>query len=115
MMHRVIICAAGLFLVFVLLHARPALADFDSGIAAYKEGNYAAALPELQVAVKGGHVRARYALGSMYNEGKGIPSDRALVAEGGDVEEDYVQAQFTLGVAYSSGLGVAKDNIAAHM
>ncbi len=111
MTNRVMICAAGLLLAFVLLPAQPALADFDAGMVAYKAGDYAAALPELQAAAEGGHARAQYALGSMYNEGKGVPSDRALAVEWWQKAalQNHAQAQFALGVGYSSGSGVAKD------
>jgi len=117
MTNRVMICAAGLLLAFVLLPAQPALADFDAGMVAYKAGDYAAALPELQAAAEGGHARAQYALGSMYNEGKGVPSDRALAVEWWQKAalQNHAQAQFALGVGYSSGSGVAKDNVTAHM
>lgn len=117
MMHRVMICAAGLLLAFVLLPVQPALADFDAVMAAYKAGDYAAALPELQAAAEGGQARAQYALGNMYNEGKGVPPDRALAVEWWQkaAVQNHAQAQFALGVAYSSGSGVAKDSIAAHM
>ena len=117
MIHRVMICVGGLILAFVLLLAQPALADFEAGMAAYKAGDYAAALPEMQAAAEGGHARAQYALGSMYNEGKGVPPDRALAVEWWRkaAMQNHAQAQFALGVAHSSGSGVAKDNIAAHM
>ena len=81
MMHPVMICAAALFLVIVFQPARPALADFDSGMAAYKERDYAAALPELQAVLEGGHARAQYALSSMYKGSKGVALDHALAVE----------------------------------
>jgi TPR repeat protein len=95
----------------------PALAGYDEGMAAYKAGDYAAALPELRAAADGGHARAQYALGSMYNEGKGVAPDAAQAAEWWNMaaEQNHAQAQFSLGVLYSSGKGVAKDNVAAHM
>ncbi|MDA0231487.1 MAG: tetratricopeptide repeat protein [Proteobacteria bacterium] len=104
-------------MAFALLSAQPALADFDAGMAAYKAGDYVAALPEMQAAAEGGHARAQYALGSMHNEGKGVPPDRALAVDWWQkaAMQNHAQAQFALGVAYSSGSGVTKDNIAAHM
>jgi len=106
---------AGIFLPLLL--AAPALAGFDEGMAAYKQGDFETALPEFRVAAEGGHARAQYALGSMYNEGKGVAPDRARAAEWWHkaAAGNHAQAQFALGVLYSSGSGVAKDNVAAHM
>ena len=81
MMQPVMICAAGLFFSIVLQRARPAIADFDSGVAAYKVREYAAALPELQADLRGAHARAQYALSSMYNESKSAALDHALAVE----------------------------------
>ncbi len=108
---------AAFFLAALLLLAPPAFAGFDEGMAAYKAGDYAAALPELRAAAEGGHARAQYALGSMYNEGKGVTQDSALAADWWRkaAAQNHAQAQFALGVLYSSGKGVAKDNVAAHM
>ena len=109
----------GIILSFVLplLLAAPVLAGFDEGKAAYKAGDYETALPELRAAADGGHARAQYMLGSMYNEGKGVAPDRAAAAEWWHkaAAQNHAQAQFSLGVLYSSGKGAAKDNVAAHM
>ncbi len=106
-----------LSLSLLLLLAAPALAGFDGGLTAYKAGDFDAALPELRAAAEGGHARAQYTLGSMYNGGKGVAPDRAMAAEWWlkAAAQKHAQAQFALGVLYSSGKGVAKDNVAAHM
>ena len=117
MIHSVMIGAAASFLAVALLQAAPARAGFDEGMAAYKDGDYASALPQLRAAAKDGHARAQYALGSMFNQGRGVQPDRALAAEWWRraAAQNHAQAQFALGVLYSSGTGVAKDNVAAHM
>ena len=103
--------------MFLAITVIPAFAGFDAGMAAYKQGDYATALPELRAAAEGGHARAQYALGSMYNEGKGVAPDRAAAAEWyrKAAVQSHAQAQFALGVLYSSGKGEAKDMDAAHM
>lgn len=117
MKQRAMIAVGGSLLAIAVLLAQPALGGFDEGMAAYKAGDYVTALPELRAAPEGGHVRAQYALGTMYNEGEGVPPDRALAAEWWHMaaKQNHAQAQFALGVLYSSGAGVAKDNTAAHM
>lgn len=104
-------------LVLLITLAAPAFAGFDEGMAAYKAGDYETALPELRAAADGGHARAQYALGNMYNEGKGVAPNRAVAAEWWQkaAAQNHAQAQFALGVLYSSGKGVTKDNVAAHM
>ncbi|MDP6474566.1 MAG: tetratricopeptide repeat protein [Alphaproteobacteria bacterium] len=111
------IAVGGSLLALALLLAQPALAGFDEGMAAYKAGDYAAALPELRAAAEGGQARAQYALGTMYNEGRGVAPDSAVAAEWWHkaAAGNHAQAQFALAVLYSSGSGVAKDNVAAHM
>ena len=111
------IALGGALLAVAMLLAEPALAGFDEGMAAYKAGDYATALPELQAAAESGHARAQYALGTMYNEGKGVAPDRARAADWWmkAANQNHAQAQFALGVLHSSGSGIAKDNIAAHM
>lgn len=114
---RATIAIHGSLLVLALLLAAPALAGFDAGRAAYKAGDYATALAEWRPAAEDGHARAQYALGTLYNEGKGVAPDAALAAEWWRraAARNHAQAQFALGVLYSSGTGVAKDNVAAHM
>jgi TPR repeat protein len=107
----------GIFLGFVLVLASPVRAGFDEGVAAYKQGDYSAALPDLRAAAESGHARAQYALGGMYNEGKGVAADGAMAAAWWRqaAAQNHAQAQFALGVLSSSGAGVAKDMVAAHM
>lgn len=117
MLHRATIVVGGSLLALAALFVPPALAGFEEGMAAYKAGDYTAALPDLRAAAEGGNARAQYALGTMYNEGKGVAPDAALAAAWWQkaAMQNHAQAQFALGVLHSSGKGIAKDTIAAHM
>src|SRR5215470_460429 len=64
-----------------------------------------------------GDAPARFTLGVMYGEGRGVPQDFAeaahwykLAAEQGDA-----QAEYNLGLAYARGEGVTQDVVEAHM
>ena len=87
------------------------LADFQTGVDAYNRGDYATAYREFLPLARQGDAKARYNLGWMYYNGKGVPRDYAeaikwyrLVAEQGLAE-----AQNNLGVMYDNGLGVPQD------
>jgi TPR repeat protein len=69
------------------------------------------------MAAEQGDVRAQYMLGTMYEEGQGVPQDYAealrwyrLVAE-----QDDAWAQSDLGALYANGRGVPQDYVSAHM
>ena len=89
----------------------PAWADFNAGVAAYKQGDYATALREFRPLAERGDAEAQYTLGLMYRKGQGVAQDDAdavkwyrKAAEQGDAE-----AQHNLGFMYGEGLGVPKD------
>ena len=86
-------------------------ADFEKGVAAYDNGDYAIALREWTPLAKQGHARAQAGLGVMYEEGQGVPQDYktavkwyTLAAEQGDT-----YAQTNLGHMYDNGDGVPQD------
>ena len=71
---------------------------------------------ELLPLAEQGDAEARYNLGTMYNQGKGVPKDNQLAvkwfrkaAEQGDAK-----AQNILGLMYDMGEGVPQDYILAH-
>jgi len=111
-MHRPI--AALAFIVFLLAvrfpgpaHADP-LAEAD---AAYKKGDFATAFRISKTLAEEGDVKAQYALGLFYQQGKAVPQDYAeasfwyrKAAEQGDP-----RAQRNLGFLCEKGLGVAPD------
>ena len=50
----------------------PAEADFNAGVAAYKQGDYATVVRELRPLAKQGDANAQYKLGFMYDKGLGV-------------------------------------------
>lgn len=85
----------------------PALADFESGCAAFERGDYEAARREWEPLVEQGHAPSQFRLGCLYTFGQGVPEDHAmalrlyqLAAEQGDAD-----AQNNLGGMYAEGLG----------
>ena len=55
----------------------PAEADFNAGVAAYKQGDYATALREWHPLAKQGNAQAQSNLGIMYYNGQGVTQDYA--------------------------------------
>ena len=85
--------------------------DFQKGMAAAQEGDYATALQEWRPLADLGNLTAQYNLGWMYDNGTGVLQDYAealkwyrLAAEQGNAA-----AQFNLAVMYTKGEGVLQD------
>ena len=49
--------------------------DFQKGLEAYENGDYATALKEWEPLAEGGNSRAQFNLGVMYDDGQGVPQD----------------------------------------
>ena len=87
----------------------------DDGVAAYKRGDYATALPIFRSLATQGDARAQTDLGLMYDTGEGVAQDyaeaikwyRLAAAQG------YAWAQTDLGAMYARGHGVTQDYIEA--
>jgi hypothetical protein len=102
----------------VLLLALPAYGqDFQKGLDAYINGDYATALKEWSPLAEQGYAGAQNNLGIMYKNGRGVLQDYAeavrlyrLAAEQG-----LADAQYSLGWMYYNGKGVAQDYVLAHM
>jgi TPR repeat protein len=61
-------------LLLTLLVGNPAFsADFQKGVAAYDSGDFATALREWTPLAKQGDAGIQSLVGSMYNEGQGVP------------------------------------------
>ena len=108
-------------LVFTLAWGTATLAwaeaDFQKGLAAYKAGDFAAALKEWKPLAEQGLAKAQHNLGVMYYNGRGVSQNYAealrwyrLAAEQG-----FGLAQYNLGVMYAEGHGVKQDYVQAHM
>ena len=73
-------CARVALLLALWLHAGLALADVEAGIAAYRSGEFEAALGEFQTAAETGDARAQYNLGLMHAFGQGVAQDHTKAA-----------------------------------
>ena len=94
-----------------------ALADFDDGVAAYEQGDYATAFKEFKPLAEQGDAHAQFKLGVMYRKGYGVPQDykEALMWYRKAAEQGYAPAQRKLGVMYDIGDGVPQGYRLAHM
>jgi hypothetical protein len=89
--------------------------DLEDCILYYNQGNYAAALPGLVVAVRQGDSRAEEFLGLMYKSGQGVPKDpsRAFELLLSAAEQGSAMAQHNIGLMLFEGMGVKKNPIVA--
>lgn len=108
---------ASMLFGLVVLFAGGALADFESGCAAFERGDFAAAREEWAPLAEQGHPQAQFRLGCLYTFGQGVPEDHVLAlrlyrmaAAQGDAD-----AQNNLGGMYAEGLGVQADPVEAYM
>jgi len=89
----------------------PAWADFETGMDAYKGGDYATAVREWSPLAKLGIAAAQFHLGQLYANGQGLPQDYVQAQqwyEKAAIQGD-ASAQLNLGVLYENGSGVPKD------
>ena len=92
-------------------------ADFQKGVTAAQSGDFATALREWTPLAEQGYAEIQSLVGSMYNEGKGVPRDYKTAVKWYRLaaEQGNAFAQSNLGVMYSIGQGVIQDNVYAHM
>lgn len=102
------ICIAGILLFW---SASVAAQDFSAGMRAHLEKQYSESRRIFHALADEGDARARFMMGTIYEQGLGVPKDLAtaarwyrLAAEGGSAS-----AQYNLGVFYQFGKGVPKD------
>ena len=74
-------------------------------------GNYAAAIKWYRIAAKQGHAQAQFALGHLYDAGKGVDRDPVEAARWfrRAAEQGHVDAQYNVAFMYANGAGVQKD------
>jgi len=97
---------------FLLLWAGVAAAqDFADGMRAHLAKHYAESRRIFLALADEGDVRARFMMGTIYEQGLGVPKDLEaaarwyrLAADGGNAS-----AQYNLGIFYQFGKGVPKD------
>jgi hypothetical protein len=89
--------------------------DWGEGLAAYRRGDYDAALREWRPLAEQGYDRAQYSLGLMYINGQGVHQDykEAMKWFRKAAEQGFASAQFDLGVMYHNGEGVSQDYVQA--
>ena len=92
-------------------------ADFQKGLTATQNGDFATALREWTPLAEQGVANAQFHTGLMYYKGDGVPQDykTALKWYTQAAEQGYANAQYHLGVMYYAGYGVLKDDVYAHM
>ena len=86
--------------------------DFQKGVDAYNNGDYATALKEWTPLADLGNVKAQYNLGLMYDMGKGVLQDYKEAVRWYQLaaEQGYSSAQHNLGLLYFNGRGVPQDH-----
>lgn len=89
----------------------PAVDKFQSGTSALDAGQYAKARELWLPLAENGDVRAQYALGRLYEKGKGVERDfaQAFVWYRKAAEKGHADSEYRLAVGYAYGLGIQKD------
>ncbi len=102
-------------LAMLVAASGPASADFETGFAAYSQGDYATALREWQALAEQGDPRAQVGLGFMHEKGLGVPQDHTKAVRwyrSGSEQGDAI-AEYNLAVMYGNGTGVLRDYVKA--
>ena len=101
---------AGVMLALALFGSARA-GPFEDGQAASKRGDYAEALLLWRPLAEQGEAKAQFSLGSMYDEGKGVPQDfdQAATWFRKAADQGYAAAQNGLGRLSVLGRGAPKD------
>lgn len=86
-------------------------ADLDDAVAAIRRGDYATGLRLLRALADQGNAAARYNLGVLYDNGRGVAEDHAEAARWYRVaaEQGHAAAQNNLANLYRNGQGVPQD------
>jgi TPR repeat protein len=93
-----------------------ALAGFDEGVAAFKQGDYAKALQEFKPLADQGIASAQFNLGLMYANGQGVAPDYQQAAKWYRLAaaQGFASAQLNLGAMYANGQGVTSSRVVAY-
>ena len=107
---RIVLATVG-----ALAFAAPAAADLSSGVAAYRQGDYASAMQEVLPLAERDDAEAQYYAGAMYEAGLGVEQsyDKAVKWYRRAAEQGLVMAQHHLGVLFETGEGVGKNHARA--
>ncbi len=105
------------FILFLFIWAILAHADFQAGLDAYNQGDYATALKEWRPLAEQGDATAQFNLGFLYDKGLGVPQDYAQARDWyrKAAAQGLQGGQYYLGRLYARGQGVPQDYVQAHM
>jgi len=112
-MHSFFLRNLGRLLLLAALWASTAVADeFQKGIEAFNDEDYATALAVWTPLAEDGDVAAQFNVAMIYDFGEGVPEDneKALYWYTAAARQADEQAQFNLGIMYANGEGVAIDH-----
>jgi TPR repeat protein len=95
----------------------PAAADFEAGLRAYQNKDYATAVKEWRPLAESGSPDAQFNLALMYLDGSGVVKNEqeAVLWFRRAADQGQAKAQKNLGNLYATGIGVRRDNVNAHM
>jgi len=92
-------------------------ADFQKGLTAAQNGDFATALREWTPQAEQGNADAQFNLGLMYAKGNGVLQDYKTAVKWYTqaAEQGNIRAQTNLAYLYATGRGVLQDDVYAHM
>ncbi len=102
-------------ILFTLLFANLAWADYQAGLNAYRNGDYAAALKEWRPLAQEGNTDAQAHLGVLYAKGQGVPQEYQSAKRwlSRAARKGSPSAQYNLGVLYINAQGLRGGQKAA--
>lgn len=105
-----------LYLIFFLINSE-VFADFQKGLNASLNRDFATAVKEWEPLAKRGDATPQFQLGWLYQEGLGVPqnSQTAIKWYKRASEQGYAYAQSALGRMYEKGQGISKDYSRAYL
>ena len=106
------------FLIASLLFlatALPAAADFETGLEAFRNGDYKTVFTLWEPLAKAGAPEAQFSLGILYRRGLGVEPDyrQAMGWFERAAGRGHPSTQFNLGYIYEKGIGVRRSRVAA--
>ncbi|MGH6621126.1 MAG: tetratricopeptide repeat protein [Alphaproteobacteria bacterium] len=92
-----------------------AAADFAAGMRAHLDKKYGESRRIFDALANGGDAQAQFMMGTIYEQGLGVPKDLAAAARWyrKAAEAGNASAQYNLGIFHQFGKGVAKDPVEA--
>ncbi len=87
--------------------------NYDAAVAAYDAKDYSKAMALWLPLAETGNPQAQYAVGRLYEKGRGVEKDYATAAKWYHkaAEKSHADSQYRLAVAYGYGAGVKKNEV----